>query len=236
MNNSGPTLPRERMEEMLTDYALGGLPEADIPLFEQSLSLYPDIQEDIRRIREAFAQFDKEDFIERQTRPARTLSVHVQQQLAGRQSLLGSRSLRHAIPAFGIALLALFMFAPGGFFNRPDVLVPVAAVAPAAESSLISSAVTLQNVAQMVEDSRVLDPLAVAFNMPDQTPMSDVDFSNNLDIAIGDELAISDEMAQGLADNELFPMSDYSLGGGLYDGMQESEIQQLLEELDNAIL
>lgn len=241
MNSSETILSHERMEEMAADYALGSLAEADIPLFELSLPQYPDIQEDVRRIREAFAQFDKEDMLERQTRSVRTLSVHVQQQLGSRRSLFANRSLRHAVPALGLAVVALFLFAPGGLVYRSgstmDVASPEsAAVTRSTAPSLAASLVTQDDVRAILADTKSADPVAVAVGISASTSLSDVDLMTEFDAAFGDELALSDEMAVGLADNELFPLSDYSLGGGLYDGMEEVEVQQLLEELDNAIL
>lgn len=108
-------LSREQMEEMMADYALNGLASAEAERFEEALPLYPDIRSDVEKVRAAFAQFAKEDYIESNTRRARTLSVHVQERLATRRP---AGNLRRLWPALVIGMLLLFMFVPGGFFLR----------------------------------------------------------------------------------------------------------------------
>lgn len=237
MDRQVQPLSRDRMEELLADYAFNALPEDDAQQFERSLPYYPDIREEVEKVRAAFAQFDREEFLERRTRRARSLSVHVQERLAQKRSLWsGNRALRHLWPALVLTVLLVAVFTPGGLF-LPDRSAHTEQPAVAGSNTVAAPAtppvVSREEVAQIVEDAQVGDPLEVALALPDRTPLDDSDLDELGTAVFSADDLISDEMAQALAENVLYPMSDYSLSGGLYNDLQEAELQQLLEELDN---
>lgn len=230
-------LPRNRMEDMLADYAFGSLPETEARHFEESLPLYPDIREEVEKVREVFARFDKEDFMERKTRPARTLSVHVQERLtrAGGFSLTGRRSLRHVWPVVGLTVLLVFLFAPGGFFlDNPGTTQTASREHMQIAAPEQPVVVTEQEMEHILASSTgdTVDPARVILALPDVTPLLG-DETLFADEAFTASDIMNDDIVDGLAENFLYPMSDYALSGGLYEGLNESEIQQLFEELEH---
>lgn len=239
MSASTTPLSHDRMEEMLADYAFNHLPEAEARHFEESLPLYPDIRAEVEQVRAVFAQFDKDDFMERKTRPARTLSVHVQERLARprRFSLLSGRTMRHIWPAVGLVILLVVLFSPGGFLShyvgtggtQQPGQVQIAGVIPEPQPL-----VTQEEMTQILTSAAgdTVDPAEVALVLPDITPLLN-DKTLVADEAFSASDIMSDDMVQSLAENFLYPMSDYVLSGGLYEGLNESEVQQLFEELEH---
>lgn len=238
MSASTSPLSRDRMEDMLADYAFNSLSEAEARHFEESLPLYPDIREEVEQVRAVFAQFDKDDFMERKTRPARTLSVHVQERIAGsRRSLFPSgRTMRHIWPALGLVVVLVVLFTPGGFLSKyiesngsSSGSVQFAGIIPEPQPI-----VTQEEMAQILISATgdTVDPAEVALVLPDVTPLLN-DKTLLADEAFSASDIMSDDMVQGLAENFLYPMSDYVMSGGLYEGLNESEIQQLFEELEH---
>lgn len=222
-------LSREKMEEMMADYALNSLLPEEARHFEGSLPLYPDIRVDVEKVRTAFAQFEKDDYLESRTRRARTLSVHVQERLATDRR---RGNLRRLWPALVLGMVLLFMFAPGGFFFKDKAaLFSVSDGADTAGVQEELNLVTRDEVLEVLAAADVDAADAVGL-LSDRTPLHSDERNLALDIPAGTNL-MSDDMVAEMAKEALYPMSDDALSGAWYSDLRESDIQQLFEDLDS---
>lgn len=221
-------LSREKMDEMMADYALNNLSPEEAKQFEESLSFYPDICVDVEKVRVAFAQFAKEDYIESRTRRARTLSVHVQERLATSQR---RGNVRRLWPVFALGMVLLFMFAPGGFFFKEGTVIFSGSHGGGASTQEEFGLVTRDEVLQVLAAVDV-DAVDVADALSDRTPMHSYGNDIVLDMPVGASL-MSDDMIEEMAKDALYPMSDDALSGAWYADLRESDIQELFEDLDS---
>ncbi len=110
---------RKEMEERLPGYIFGELSDLDKEIFEQSLSDYPDIQDEIQQVRHTFELLDKIDydkvlFDKTKDIPSRVAREVAKSNSTKKQSFI---SFRFLVPALITAGL-LFVVVKTGFINN----------------------------------------------------------------------------------------------------------------------
>ncbi len=95
------------MQELLPDYAFGRLEPELRTAFEQNLSKYPDIQEELNNVQAVFSKVEATDFDAIFNKRTRNLSVAVNNRLSKpKKSFMGS-SIRLAYPILTVFVLGV---------------------------------------------------------------------------------------------------------------------------------
>lgn len=107
-SNNVHILDLQTMQGLLADYAFGRLGEEERAAFERSLPQYPEIEQELRDVREVFSRVERTEFIHHYERRSRNLPVsilkRIEKKSKGRRSL-GFRTL----PALGLIVAAIIM-------------------------------------------------------------------------------------------------------------------------------
>lgn len=105
-------LTKNQLEELLPDYAFGNLSEAQILLFEQSITHYPELQTELADIQDAFIPVKNYNFDTTVEQRTRNLSIRVNEKLATqRRTVFSMQSFaRYILPALGLAACGILYF------------------------------------------------------------------------------------------------------------------------------
>ncbi len=250
--NPTSILSREEVEGSLADFAFGQIEETRHLAMERALPHYPDLQEELEQIRTVFARFDKMEFKADLSLRARSLSVHVHENLARQRERNGMRnhSLKRLLPFGVFAILATLVLPPFDILNYfSDKAATQVSVATAPDRSSDRSAQTTPGII----DLDGLDELIVTTLAQDDLPgmsrelaatalVNGTSFQNDIlenesSLTLFDDTEFDDNLFGDFASSAFGPnsglISDFILPGDF----QERELQQLFEELDgNATL
>ncbi|MBS1536138.1 MAG: hypothetical protein JST20_00150 [Bacteroidetes bacterium] len=217
-----PILTHKQVEEMLPDYAFGRLNAEDSIEFERSISVYPDLSQELQDIHSVFSKVEQMDFNSILENRTRNISVRVRERLAVNNTRNNTifKTFRLIIPTLGLAAMALFFFtsenSPFNSIRSKSLsttnIRPIQVVSTSDVASIFSDDI---NEGALLAESRVhQNNSVIAF--PSQV-------STTLDELIADNLSISTDDS----DNDNTTQKDINL-----DNLNDSEIQNLLNELN----
>lgn len=105
-SNNTNILDVRTMQELLADYAFGRLGEEERAAFERSLPKYPQIEEELREVREVFSRVDRTEFVRHYDRKSRNLSVNVLKYVEKKSNTRRSLGFR-MLPALGLIVVGI---------------------------------------------------------------------------------------------------------------------------------
>ncbi|MBI5324763.1 MAG: hypothetical protein HZB41_05740 [Ignavibacteriae bacterium] len=220
------------MQEMLPDYVFGRLTQDDIILFELHLTKYPDLQEEIKQVKDVFGKVEAMELDKKITQKTRNLSIKVNNRLEAKniKQRRFSFTMRFLVPSLGLAmiLLIIFVYNPINNGKEKNNLISNQFQILDANDALSLFDSTLQN-----EELAALTSNLLVENRQNLTqPMMDESTSSN----IWDEF-ITQHLSSGLTGVETALISipdqqNYNLLNEM-NNMEENDFQNMLEEFSN---
>lgn len=100
------------MQEMLPDYVFGRLSTKEVLLFENELTKYSDLQEEIRQVSGVFGKVDAMDLDKKISQKTRNLSIKVMNRMESKtiSQKRFSFATRYLVPTFGLAVIIIIIF------------------------------------------------------------------------------------------------------------------------------
>lgn len=236
-------LTYKQLQEMLPDFVFGRTSKEDSELFTASVRDYPDLLLEIESVREVFQKAKMTDFDKEVDYRTKNLSVKVNRRL---QKNLPNKSfitsVRFLAPVLGLLIVAVLIFPNKLGFNRPqkadiqkiafiDNKQQIIEQNSSSEIAKATEIVPKQNVPskRFAESPSKKSPKQYALD--DLTKLKNIDISL-LDEAMFDELLSNDTDYRDLQLN--LQKDSYQELLKVVDDMDDTEIQNLIEEIKNA--
>lgn len=108
--NNKKILSYIEVQQQLPDYAFNRLSAVDKAIFEESITLYPDLEQELEEVRKVFERVEQTDFEEKFARKTRNLSVDVLNKMQKKKSSTGLQSLsKYLVPSLGFILIIILV-------------------------------------------------------------------------------------------------------------------------------
>lgn len=244
-------LSYKEMQELLPDYVFGRLSDNDKKIFEYNLFEYPDINEEVIKVREVFQKVEDMKLDAKIEGHTRNLSVKVQERLRRMPKSLQYQSIifRYIIPTLGILIIAVLILTNKWERNdgttksnlhvtsghSPNAKVEFTMIKPSDALIIFDSTITPKNYFEISSElskpfEDVLD-LLVSGISPDATKEQDV-----IDEILNENIF---NVASGLnldATKELFPSYPFSPVNNIFKHLStidENDFQLILKAMQN---
>lgn len=239
-NELNRKLQYKEMQEMLPDYVFGRISAQDKADFESNLPLYPDLNQEIRQVREVFSKVEEMDFNRILETKTRNLSVRVNDRMRKhRKPSTYSWTMKYAVPTMAVVVLIVFTY-----FNKNET------PANRQEDIAIQSNNDAVSVANYLSKADAELIFAEGVNLDDlQSVYSNISMANSYNdianIAADYPKAIDNiyyehmaEQLKGIKSSDVNSIYDADEGSmnGIFrelEKLDESEIQSLIEDVKN---
>ncbi len=232
-------LSEKEMQEMLPDYVFNRIDTESRLLFEQNLPQYPEMQLEIRQVRDVFSKVEEMDIDSVIDAKTRNLSVRVQNKLKVKKKSYGySWFMKYAVPTMGIIIIGVYTY-----LNRDNLMRNSTdknkAIATAATET-IPEIVTQADAAIIIGDSLNPDELEPLFSVSSNDDYSDLtafaeDEDSPIDRIYQEQLTEQLGKAGQKELNSLYKEDNSSMEN-IYnelENLDESQIQSLIEDIKN---
>lgn len=228
------------MQEMLPDYVFDRLEADDRMAFERALPHYPDLSEEIKQVRSVFSKVEQMDIDGELRKRTMYMSEKVNSRLEKRlpQRRKPGITFKYLVPAFALGFIALTIFFPTTvnnfikkMFSRNKVEITaeiqdIKIVNPNALSVLLDSAVTLDDVGEVVDNS-----MFSTTGRNKSLSLPDDELAEHLNYLLAEKLA--NDKGNGALGLEDIYLPSYQLLDGI-DYLDEDELHFILDELDKS--
>jgi len=100
----------KEMQERLPDYAFGKLSGEEKEIFEDSLDLFIDLQEELEETLLLFKRIEETDFSTKMQKKSKTISVEVQKELSMEKPRSRNIFGKVVVPTLGLAVMGYILF------------------------------------------------------------------------------------------------------------------------------
>ena len=226
-NNS--TYSYKQMQDMLPDYVFNRISLEEKALFENTLPLYPDLQDEVNDVRDVFSKVDSMDLESEISDKTRNLSIRVKNKMNKKSAKMGSPFLtRYVLPVFSLFVIGFFVF--NTFIFTPDDPTngPVAVQNIKTEEPLVSETELAVIFSDAGEDEIITETLYYDLGLVDAPEESLIETANasNTDEFFNDLKIDSKtiDVHKTLNYNQLLEQ---------LNDMDETEFQNMLKELED---
>ena len=226
------------MQENLPDYVFGRITSENKEIFERTLPDFPDLQDEIKDVRNVFHKVDSMNLNAKIEKQTRNLSVKVQERLKKMpvrhryQSIL----FRYIVPTFGLAVIVYYLF---NFNWNNDVNI---------DKSKVQNNLSEFTIVKPAEALTLIQDTVSANSIMEISGELESSFENEYDIALIDdyESLLNELYSEALSDNifednslpeELIPDNNFTPLNILLkdlDQIEENDFQQIIKAMENA--
>ncbi len=201
----------KEMQDRLPDYCFGNLEQEERDIFENSISLYEDLQKEIEDINNAFFGNIKEEYNDLMARKARNLSVKVNESLNKKETKRYYGLLKYLVPALGVLLLFAIIWQPDDEKSGTG----------------IANVINEQDINEIM--NTVDSPSELLAMINENTSTSNIEIDNNFD-DIGVDI---DDVYDDMVIDEFFANIDSSIDELSGTQLTEDDLFSIFNELDN---
>lgn len=238
MDNLGQNrMNYKQLQENMPDYIFGRLNEADSLKFEESVSEYPDLVQEISEVRTVFALTEKIDFDKFISSRTKNLSVKVNSRLKKQVKSRKTFGLQYLAPAT-LAIVLIFFYVTKTNKLKPDNLVNEKNVSTKTEGGLNKiQQDKMKNLANAGDffETNIIDQRNEKVRKPKPASLDDLKNLNDYDISF-----LNDYISDDIINNVNNP---YDLNAGkdsyhelleMTDEINDQDLNTILKELENA--
>jgi hypothetical protein len=242
-NNKNIDPGREKMEQMLADYAFDKLDYNGKQVFENALDKYSDLRKQAEEIRILFKDVRPENFQRRFSEKTRNLSVRVNERMTKEnQSFYRFGKLtKYLIPAAGLAIVIFFFIINGmlpDFFTKTGDIADeltiteneiFTGITSSEARSIFDGEVNEENVIELTENTIKADKYLNMDLLAELTPkLLETAYNEYFDEMILDDILNDIESLEYV---QLATQYDYY---EQLENLEEEEFEYILKELENA--
>lgn len=224
-----------QLQEMLPDYVFKRLSDKENVLFEATVTKYPDLLQEINDVKAVFNRTEIMNFDKSIDFRTRNLSIKVNERLRKKQyPKTGKFGLKYLVPALGLVILLIFIFPNKSVIKYPPIIKPTT---------------TAQNTQQPLTGQKPQEPVVLKIPViepvktlkkkanDDLATLDELDKINNIDISFVED-AIADDIISNSNEYKDFLINtqkdSYQELLQMVDTMNETDIQTIIKELENA--
>ncbi|MBM2815812.1 MAG: hypothetical protein HW421_2574 [Ignavibacteria bacterium] len=233
-NYEQTTLTYKQVQEMLCDYVFEKLEENEKVLFEASISLYPELQQEVENTRSVFGKIKSIHFDNIIDTHTRNLSVKIQNRLMKKRTTAFSpwNIIRITVPVFGLLIAAYLLVNKIAtqeiqLKSNLSAVEELTKVKPVEVAKIMDNNISAEHAIQAVNTIRI--------SIPNVRDINDL-VKNDKEMvkAVDDEYA---DFILGCTDNpmDILPafVSPNQILKDEIGNIDENDIKLILEELEN---